>query len=71
MKAHNNERVLSLFYDRESEQLMSTSKDKHVNVYRVDKGGCGEGTFLREVGEETYFLNKVTQQKEEDLNIIY
>ena len=47
MKAHNNERVLSLTYNTETSQLYSTSKDKHVNVYKFNETeGEAVGMFL-------------------------
>jgi hypothetical protein len=78
LKGHSKERVLSIKYSEVDSLLYSTSKDKHVNVYRFNKSEIGmslEGVFLvpQSVakGEERYYLTKVSQEKEEDLNIIY
>jgi WD40 repeat protein len=73
LKAHNNERVLSLTFNPGTSQLYSTSKDKHVNVYKFNKledASSADGIFLPNQ-QSQYFLSKTTQQKEEDLNIIY
>lgn len=76
LKGHSKERVLSIKYS--DGLLYSTSKDKHVNVYRFNKSEVGmslEGVFLvpqtQAKAEERYYLTKVSQEKEEDLNIIY
>jgi hypothetical protein len=76
LKGHSKERVLSIKYS--DGLLYSTSKDKHVNVYRFNKSEVGmslEGVFLvpqtQARVEERYYLTKVSQEKEEDLNIIY
>ena len=78
LKGHSKERVLSVKYSESDGLLYSTSKDKHVNVYRFNKSEAGmslEGVFLAKKGQaradERYYLTKVSQEKEEDLNIIY
>ncbi|CDW88527.1 wd40 repeat domain-containing protein [Stylonychia lemnae] len=56
LKAHKNERVISLFLDESKGQLYSTSKDNYINVYNFD---------------ENKQIQKIQSIKEEDLNIIY
>ena len=49
LKGHSKERVLSIKYSNDDSLLYSTSKDKHVNVYRFNKSEVGmslEGMFL-------------------------
>ena len=75
LKAHNNERVFSVKY--QEGVLYTTSKDKHVNLYRLNRAEEGlsqVGMFLpssQQTTKERYYLTKISQQKEEDLNIIY
>ena len=65
LKAHNNERVFCIRYNEG--QLYSTSKDKHVNVYRFNRTEDGvnqEGTFLLPSSQLSkkvrYYLSKVS-----------
>ena len=67
LKGHNKERVLSIKYSEDDGLLYSTSKDKHVNVYRFNKSEVGsglEGVFLvpqtQARAEERYYLTKVS-----------
>ena len=63
LKAHNNERVLSLTFNSETSQLYSTSKDKHVNVYKfnnLEEASSDDGIFLPNQ-QSQYFLSKTTQ----------
>ena len=49
LKGHSKERVLSVKYSASEGLLYSTSKDKHVNVYRFNKTEPAmnlEGVFL-------------------------
>lgn len=56
LKAHKNERVISLYYCATTHQLYSTSKDNYINLYRLSP--------------ETLRLSKTTSLKEEGLNVI-
>eukprot|EP00347_Sterkiella_histriomuscorum_P019530 403341280 len=56
LKAHKNERVLSIYYDHEKQNLYSTSKDNYINMYSFDNHKQ---------------IQKTQSIKEEDLNIIY
>jgi len=58
LKAHKNERVISLYYCQTTHQLYSTSKDNYINLYRLSP----ETSRPR--------LSKTTSLKEEDLNVI-
>jgi hypothetical protein len=67
LKAHNNERVFSVKY--QEGVLYTTSKDKHVNLYRLNRAEEGlsqVGMFLpssQQTTKERYYLTKISQQK--------
>ncbi len=56
LKAHKNERVLSITYDEVRNMVYSTSKDNYINAYSID---------------ENKHIQKISSIKEEDLNLIY